>query len=36
LAGFDFRAELGNDDATRTRITVKGAEGKRLTYQKPR
>ena len=40
LNEFDFRysnrIELGVDDAERTRLAVKGAEGKRLTYRQPR
>jgi len=37
LAEFDFRysyrVKLGYDDATRTELAIKGAEGKRLTYK---
>jgi hypothetical protein len=37
LGEFDFRynerAGLGVDDATRAALAIKGAEGKRLTYQ---
>jgi transposase-like protein len=40
LAEFDFRysnrAKLGIDDAERTTRAIKGADGKRLTYRKPR
>jgi len=40
LGEFDFRynerAGLGIDDAKRTERAIKGAEGKRLTYQQPR
>ncbi|HTC07895.1 MAG TPA: IS1595 family transposase [Acetobacteraceae bacterium] len=40
LAEFDFRqnnrVRLGIDDATRAARILKGAEGKRLTYQQPR
>jgi transposase-like protein len=40
LAEYDFRynerAALGIDDAERTARAIKGAEGKRLTYQQPR
>lgn len=40
LAEFDFRysnrAKLGIDDADRTQIAIKGAEGKRLTYRRTR
>lgn len=39
LAEFDFRYNhrvgLGCSDAARTRATVRGAEGKRLTYRRP-
>ena len=40
LAEFDFRysyrVKLGIDDATRTLLAIKGAEGKRLTYRRTR
>ncbi len=40
LSEFDFRylnrVGLGVDDTERARLAVKGAEGKRLTYKKPR
>ena len=40
LAEFDFRynerAALGVDDTERTDRAIKGAEGKRLTYNQPR
>ena len=40
LNEFDFRysnrVALGVDDTERTRLAVKGAEGKRLTYRQPR
>jgi hypothetical protein len=40
LSEFDFRYSyrdrLGHDDATRTEIAIKGAEGKRLTYRRTR
>jgi transposase-like protein len=40
LSEFDFRysnrIKLGVDDTERTRLAVKGAEGKRLTYRQPR
>src|SRR5205085_2409296 len=40
LAEFDFRysyrQKLGIDDAERTEIAIKGAEGKRLTYRRSR
>ncbi len=40
LNEFDFRysnrAGLGVDDTERTRLAVRGAEGKRLTYRQPR
>ena len=39
LGEFDFRynerSALGVDDATRAALAIKGAEGKRLTYQQP-
>lgn len=39
LAEYDFRynhrVKLGFDDLARTRMAVKGAEGKRLTYRQP-
>jgi hypothetical protein len=40
LAEFDFRysnrIKLGVDDTERTFRAIKGAEGKRLTYRRPR
>ena len=40
LTEFDFRysyrVRLGYDDATRTELAIKGAEGKRLTYRPTR
>jgi hypothetical protein len=40
LAEFDFRysnrVKLGVDDTERTTRAIKGAEGKRLTYRRPR
>ena len=31
---YSYRVKLGYDDATRTELAIKGAEGKRLTYRR--
>jgi len=33
---YSYRVKLGYDDATRTELAIKGAEGKRLTYRPTR
>ena len=33
---YNYRVALGFDDFARTTAMVRGAEGKRLTYQQPR